>query len=135
MPRHESAAMPAAVTFGALLLGGLSYLLLVERSGRGLPCLFHELTGWHCPGCGLTRMFIALAHLDFARAFHCNAAAMLLIPALPAYFICKKLFGRGDSSKRAGDVFYYLCLALLIAFGVARNLPSGQFLAPPPSVG
>lgn len=33
------------------------------------PCLFHELTGWPCLGCGGTRCARHLAHGDFAGAF------------------------------------------------------------------
>jgi hypothetical protein len=43
-----------------------------------------ELCGWkrffgvNCPGCGLTRCFIALAHGDLAAAWHFNPAGILL---------------------------------------------------------
>ena len=32
---------------------------LDPREGR-IPCLFHELTGFYCPGCGGTRAVLAL---------------------------------------------------------------------------
>lgn len=35
----------------------------------GLPCLFHEMTGLPCPGCGMTRAIVALLHGDLAQAF------------------------------------------------------------------
>src|SRR5258708_4223181 len=35
-------------------------------------CLFHKLTGWHCPGCGSLRALFHLAHGHWATAFHFN---------------------------------------------------------------
>jgi hypothetical protein len=32
-------------------------------------CLFHQLTGWRCPGCGLTRSFVYLGHGHPIAAF------------------------------------------------------------------
>lgn len=33
------------------------------------PCLFFKLTGFPCPGCGVTTSFAHSAHLHFAQAF------------------------------------------------------------------
>jgi hypothetical protein len=34
-----------------------------------LPCVFHALTGYYCPGCGGTRAVYALLHFQLLRAF------------------------------------------------------------------
>lgn len=44
--------------------------------------MFHELTGWQCPGCGSQRMIHSLLHGDFAAAWHYNALLLILIPVL-----------------------------------------------------
>lgn len=46
---------------------------------RPLPplCQMKLLTGLDCPGCGLTRSFIALAHGQFAESFRFNPAGPL----------------------------------------------------------
>ena len=70
---------PRARAFGflhALVLAGLLGLL----AARFLPlarlplwrCAFREHTGWPCPGCGLTRVAVRVAHGDFAGAFDAN---------------------------------------------------------------
>jgi uncharacterized protein DUF2752 len=47
---------------------------------EGIPlCLFHYLTGWDCPGCGLTRAFFALFHGNFSQAIRFNAMAPVLV--------------------------------------------------------
>lgn len=41
-------------------------------------CPFRALTGYNCPGCGLTRGFCAVAHGEWRRAVHFNALSPLL---------------------------------------------------------
>src|SRR5439155_17330752 len=43
-------------------------------------CTLRRLTGLACPGCGLTRCFISLAHADLAAAWSYNPAGLLLFP-------------------------------------------------------
>src|SRR4051812_39541846 len=43
-------------------------------------CLFHTLTGLHCPGCGATRAMYALLHGQLTTALHQNALATLALP-------------------------------------------------------
>lgn len=35
-------------------------------------CAFRRVTGWPCPGCGLTRSFVFLAHGQLGDAFRMN---------------------------------------------------------------
>jgi hypothetical protein len=48
------------------------------------PCLFKRLTGLPCPGCGLTRGLVCMAHGDVAGAALLNPLALLLFPAFVA---------------------------------------------------
>ena len=52
-----------------------------DAPGGGMPCLFRTLTGWQCPGCGMTHAVVALLRLDIRTAFACNA----LFPVYGAY--------------------------------------------------
>jgi hypothetical protein len=45
-------------------------------------CSFRRMLGIDCPGCGLTRSFIAQARGEFALAWHFNPAGILLFPFL-----------------------------------------------------
>jgi hypothetical protein len=55
----------APLIAGAVLVA----LRFLPRTGLGLPlCMFRQLTGLPCPGCGLTRSMIVLAHGDLATA-------------------------------------------------------------------
>jgi hypothetical protein len=52
--------------------------------GASLPevCTMRRLLGIDCPGCGLTRSFVALAHGDFVAAWRWNPAGLLWFAAL-----------------------------------------------------
>ena len=41
-------------------------------------CQFRNVTGWDCPGCGLTRAFVSIAHGDFVAAWRYNPASLLV---------------------------------------------------------
>lgn len=59
-------------------------------AGKYLGCYFRRITGLDCPGCGLTRGFIALFHADFAEAFRVNALTYLVAPFF-AYRLIRSL--------------------------------------------
>lgn len=53
---------------------------LPENWVSDLPlCLFRYGSGIDCPGCGLTRAFVAFFHGDFLKAIRFNAMAPVLI--------------------------------------------------------
>lgn len=64
------------------LLAGLGYLLVIEWTGYALDCPFRWLTGWQCPGCGVTHLVLALVHGDLDGAWQANPAIILASPFL-----------------------------------------------------
>ncbi|MCE9624248.1 MAG: DUF2752 domain-containing protein [Deltaproteobacteria bacterium] len=48
-------------------------------------CMFHQLTGWDCPGCGLTRAMVAMFHGQWLRALEFNALAPVVALYLVIY--------------------------------------------------
>lgn len=55
--------------------------LLVKFNDKSI-CLWKILTGHECLGCGITRAFHALFHLQFQRAFEFNHAIIIVAPLL-----------------------------------------------------
>ena len=53
----------------AILLIGILCIVFYLKYNIGIPCIFHELTGFYCPGCGLTRAIASIVKLDFYQAF------------------------------------------------------------------
>jgi hypothetical protein len=98
-------------------------------------CLFHDLTGLHCPGCGGTRCAHALLHGDPAQAAAYNLLAVLGLPYL-ALLAANGLW-YGVTGRRAFRVWapawWPRAVAVaVVLFWVARNLPwtPFTFLAP-----
>ena len=120
-------------SLGIILLVGIIYYLFVKIVGFGIPCVFNLITGLHCPGCGISRMFISLAAFDFKAAFGHNALLMILLP-IASIFIIKHytiyvLNGKQKATK-IETAFLIICFILMIAFGILRNIPYFSFLAP-----
>ena len=122
-----------------LPLGLLAILIPCLLLQRTPPCVFYQLTGLHCFGCGAGRAFLALSHLDLALALRNNS---LLILSAPFLFYCALkyyiafVFGRDLLPFPAirGRFFGIFVLAVMLAFVILRNIPIYPFtlLAPVP---
>ena len=106
-----------------LFMAAAACLMAVRVTGRGIPCLFHAVTGLDCPGCGATRMLLALAAFDFRGAFRANPWLLVTGPLLAAELLYTAAAERKRRSlplwNRAALIVY---LGLTVAFGVARNV-------------
>ena len=49
-----------------------------------IPCLWKTITGYECPGCGMTTAFIALLRMQWADAWSANPMIYAIVPV----FIC-----------------------------------------------
>ena len=98
-----------------------------------LRCVFHEITGLHCPGCGVTRMISSILRLDFYQAFRYNPLVFILSPFLLIYGIIKLYEGMYDKfilNKRFEKIIVTFVIILLVIFGILRNIEMFNFLAP-----
>lgn len=109
----------------AIILGiGLAYLIFVLFVGRGIPCVFYEITGFRCPGCGISRMFVSMARLDFVSAFHHNPFFFVTGPFLIAYFVCVEVKYVLHDSRKMGkwEIFLWVEIVGALLFGILRNV-------------
>jgi hypothetical protein len=120
-----------------LLATGLVLLRIYNPATSTLfpPCPLHYLTGWYCPGCGSLRAIHQLLQGNLQAAWAMNPLSMLLFPFL-AYGLAREVISylRGRPSPQfsiTGAWIRALC-ALIVLFGVVRNLPFHPFdlLAP-----
>ena len=104
---------------------GLLYMIWLSLTHIGMPCFFRLLTGWKCPGCGISHTLMALAHGKINEAYQANAFIFILMPFALAYWLYRTILyirqGQRDFSKLEIAVFTVLLIAA-IAFGVWRNL-------------
>jgi len=60
----------------------LSMLSLDELEGKRSICLFKNVFGFECYGCGITKAVIASIQLDFIRAFRYNKLIVIVMPLI-----------------------------------------------------
>ena len=129
-----SLAAFTAIVLGAAALGAGAVVFFFNPSmHRFYPvCLFHELTGWNCPGCGGTRAVYALLHGNFALAVKDNALFVVLLAAATGrgiWFAVKKIRRQPVGTFVPVRVLW-AALAMAAVFTVLRNLPAFAFLSP-----
>ena len=130
----RSATTVWSVVALGLLASGVWLLRTFDPGAAGSlfpSCLFHDLTGWYCPGCGMTRALHALVHFDLVRAFAMNAALVLSLPLL-AVMALQGVVHRALLPAAVSRVAFNgrVWIGVLLVFGVARNLPGLEWLAP-----
>ena len=108
-----------------LLAVGLIYALVCRWLGFGLPCLFRTVTGWQCPGCGVSRMCLRLLKGDVQGAYRANSVLLLSLPALLAVLVdatVRYVRGGGWRTKGWSTVLAWILVAVLLVYGVLRNV-------------
>ena len=94
-------------------------------------CLFHMLTGLHCPGCGSTRCLHALVHGDLPQAVAYNPALLLALPFLTVWALragYEAWTGRVVRAARLPSWCLYTLAGLVVAFWLLRNIPADPFM-------
>ena len=102
---------------------GAAYLVWIRTGGYAIPCMFREVTGLLCPGCGVTRMIRAVSELDFETALQANAFLFITSPyllALLIYSAFKWVRNERTGAKTEAAAAVY-CVGLIV-FGIVRNL-------------
>jgi len=96
------------------------------KAGFFPVCPLYSLTGFACPGCGLTRGFHALFHGDILTALDYNALLPLFALLIGFAFVSLIFFavrGRRTRVTLLHPNALWGFFVLLLVFGVVRNLP------------
>lgn len=134
MTAPPSLGLFAGVMLGMAAIGAGAFLFFFNPSTHGFypVCLFHELTGLNCPGCGGTRAAYQLLHGHLLRALRDNALFILSLAALAVWsarFIIRKRQNPNVTFNVSPGVLWTF-LVVSIVFTVLRNLPAFSFLSP-----
>lgn len=112
------------ILLAGLLALGAAYAWAIGCLGEGLPCPFYRLTGLLCPGCGVSRMCMALLRSDWAGAWEANPAVCILSLPIAVLLTVRGIsYVRGTSPRRWEGRAWMVMAGILLAFGVIRNLP------------
>ncbi len=112
--------------YGALLLAGIGYAVFCRVTGWGIPCVFFLLTGLQCPGCGISRMCLCLLQGDLVGAWDSNPVILCMLPVGAAMAVDYSLgyIRLGTWRPRPWvSVVTWILIAVLLIFGVLRNIP------------
>lgn len=91
-----------------ILIAALCILFLYK-------CPYAYLFGISCPGCGMTRAFIALVHLDLRGAFHYHPLFWLVI-LLGLGWLGERLHLFQFSDRQKNVILGISCAAFLIVY-------------------
>ncbi|PKM63266.1 MAG: hypothetical protein CVU97_01195 [Firmicutes bacterium HGW-Firmicutes-21] len=104
---------------------GFLYYTVFSLIGEFPKCLLRSVTGFYCPGCGATSVFLSLLKGDFVSAYLSNAALTLLIPVW--FVFCLGYYFNVPKFLRRATVIYtllFISVGVLLAFFVLRNCVS-----------
>ncbi len=104
---------------------GILYFIFVSITGLYIPCPFRLVTGYLCPGCGISHYFVHMAHLEFSEAFRANPYIFVFIPIAIPYWLFKthQYIKTGETKySKIEIVFIAVALVSAIAFGIIRNI-------------
>ena len=94
---------------GALFVAWLALYLL------DIGCIFRLMTGIPCPGCGMTRAWLAALRLDFAAAFAYHPLFWVVPFAFVLAFVREEV--ASSKLKRGIDIAVTMLCVLVVAYG------------------
>ncbi|MCQ0004199.1 DUF2752 domain-containing protein [Actinomadura madurae] len=96
-------------------------------------CPFLALTGFYCPGCGMTRFVYALTHGHLGAAFGFNPLLFVVLPVFGYLYVrwtVRTAQGLPMRSALLRPAVAYSFVGVLIVYWIVRNLPFAHALAP-----
>jgi hypothetical protein len=135
MSNREKVRNHQAFSMLALFAAAIAMLYCFDPATSGIfpPCPLRFLTGWYCPGCGSLRALHQLLHGNLRAAWSLNPLTILLLPFLgygTASYAWFELRGQHLPRLFLPAVWIRALCAVIILFGIARNIPFFALLAP-----
>jgi hypothetical protein len=120
----------APICCGAALAGAAALLATHDPSAAGSRypgCVFHQMTGLWCPGCGLTRGTYEMLHGHLGAALGYNVFTPLALAAIVVAWFAWLRASWGASPIRISSAAQRLATVvlpvLIVGYGVLRNVP------------
>lgn len=100
------------------------YYLYNRLTGLAIPCIFRKVTGFRCPGCGISHMLIHMSKLQLHEAMLANPLLFFLVPLLLLILAVKIVFlpPQLEAGSRLLTLLMSVLIGLTLIFGVVRNI-------------
>ena len=110
---------------GWILVMGTAYAIWFSFTGIGIPCPIRAVTGYRCPGCGITHCAVNLLHGRVREAFEANQFVFIFAPFGLIYGIWRAVRYIRDGSEEISipeTIVFAILFILAIAFAFYRNI-------------
>ena len=86
----------------SILIFGTLFVYLAITNIFSFKCIFKDLFGIRCPGCGLTRSFISILNFDFISAIKYNVLGIPIFISfiLISFFMVIDIFKNSDKTLK-----------------------------------
>lgn len=94
-------------------------------TGVAIPCVFYQITGYRCPGCGVTRMCLCIMKGNIPEAVRCNPALFFCsfpLMGIAIDGVCRYIKTGKTTLRKWQEVLLYLIVVILLVHGVVRNI-------------
>jgi hypothetical protein len=114
----------------ALLVGVwiISFIYASTPLDGEVLCLFRRVTGWSCPGCGMTRAFCAMSNGDILTAFDFHLAGPFVYSFMVAVIVLgpfQRVGGAFNASRIPTSVSrFFWALFIILYIGQAIRAAS-----------
>ncbi len=112
------------VIFLCSAVGIVLYAAFFTITDIGIPCVFHEITGMQCPGCGMTHALSSIIQGDFIEAYRYNALSLTICPMIVIYLLARalKYIKTGKEEFSFMEIlFLIICLVICVWYFLFRN--------------
>ena len=107
-----------------LVIVAIAYYFLYKNFPQlALKCAFYEVSGFKCPGCGVTHMLVHFIELDFVKGIEHNVFLGATFPFV-GYVIAYSCY-LYVMDKKGSKVFNVSCIVyviMLFVWGIVRNI-------------
>ncbi|MBO5476699.1 MAG: DUF2752 domain-containing protein [Clostridia bacterium] len=113
-----------------ILFLGIALFIGILNRKIAIGCIIYEITGFYCPGCGITRAILSLVKGDIYQAFRYNQILFIDIPIIIITSIIYLKFKNNKIVKITVNIIFIMLFVITLIFGVMRNIPKFSYLAP-----
>lgn len=116
-------ALSIALLFAALSAAAAVLLFFLQSGGFNFICVFRELTGLRCPGCGNSNAVLAVMRGDFIGAANCNIMFYPEVISAAAFIIYfSYLYVSGNRASKRALAAAAAAVSAALTWGIVRNI-------------